>query len=173
MKTSFKPILPIAVGLLTLSACSNVNNRAKKYLADKPYAEYAAITEDHSTTLTQSKLDSTAYRDIFNGTQAAKDSALVAEFNEIANKTRGYDESISAWNKMLAVCQSLISQEISTKEYDEVTNKYSWSDFDERMANITQHYADDWAYRKFFEKAGIMNDSIAAKCDEVSKQIRP
>lgn len=173
MKTLFKPILPVAAGLLTLSACSNVDKRAEKYLADKPYAEYAAITKDHSTTLTQSKLDSTAYRDIFNGTQAAKDSALVAEFNEIANKTRGYGETYNAWNKMLAVRQSLISQGISTKEYDEVTNKYSWGDGDVRMANITQHYADDWAYRKFFEKAGIMDDKIAAKCDEVSKQIRP
>lgn len=173
MKTLFKPILPVAAGLLTLSACSNVNERAKKYLADKPYAEYAAITENHSSTFTQSKLDSIAYRDIFNGTQAAKDSALVAEFNEIANKTRGYNESISTWNKMLAVRQSLISQGISTKEYDEITNKYSLGDGDMRIANITQHYADDWAYRKFFEKAGIMNDKIAAKCDEVSKQIRP
>lgn len=173
MKTSFKPILPIAVGLLTLSGCSNVNERAEKYLADKPYAEYTAITEDHSTTLTQSKLDSTAYRDIFNSTQAAKDSALVAEFNKIANKTRGYNESYSAWKKMLAVRKSLISQGISTKEYNEVTNKYSFHDASTRMATITQHYADDWAYRKFFEKAGIMNDSIAAKCDEVSKQIRP
>ena len=173
MKTLFKPILPVAVGLLTLSACSNVNERAKKYLADKPYAEYAAITEDHSTTLTQSKLDSIAYRDIFNGTQAAKDSALVAEFNEIANKTRGYSDKDFCYDKECAIQRCLIAQGISTKEYDEVTNKYSFNNNGTRMANITQHYADDWAYRKFFEKAGIMDDKITAKCDEVSKQIRP
>lgn len=173
MKILFKPILPVAAGLLTLSACSNVDKRAEKYLADKPYAEYAAITENHSTTLTQSKLDSIAYRDIFNGTQAAKDSALVAEFNEIANKTRGYNDKDPCHAKERAIQRCLIAQGISTKEYGEVTNKYSGTDFDVRMANITQHYADDWAYRKFFEKAGIMNDKIAAKCDEVSKQIRP
>lgn len=173
MKTLFKPILPVAVGLLALSACSNVNKRAEKYLADKPYAEYQAVTESSSTTLAQSKLDSIAYRDIFNGTQAAKDSALVAEFNEIAKKTRGYNDSTSVPNKILAVQQSLISQGISTKEFGEITRKPNSSDYYKRAANIIQHYADDWAYRKFFEKAGIMDDKIAAKCDEVSKQIRP
>lgn len=176
MKVALKTFAPItAAGLLTLSSCLSDDpaERAKEYLADRPYTEYEAITKDYGADYTQSKLDSIAYRDVFESTQAAKDSALVEEFNKIAGNMREYKPTESYWYIPGKIRKSAIKQGIKTKELEEIDNKLSLLDSQVRMSTKTQHYADDWAYRKFFSEAGIMNDTIAKKCDEVSRKIRP
>jgi len=176
MNVSLKTFMPAAAaaGLLTLSACGDVRDRAAKYMAEKPYSEYLELTGSNNSILIQSKLDSVAYRDIFNGTNAAKDSAIVAEFNKIASNTRGYEsETLGCWQRKDKIKKSIIKQGITTRELQAIDSKDKFSDGDETRVCTFQHYADDWAYRTFFKDKGIMTQELAKKCDEVSKQIRP
>lgn len=176
MNISLKTFMPAAVtGLLTLSACSNVQDRAAEYMADKPYSEYLKVTEGDNTTLIQSRLDSVAYRDIFMGTKAAKDSALVAEFNTIAEKTRGYsNNNYSSGKKMKKIRESVIKQGITTRDLETIRNTDgSIPSGEAELAAKYQHNADNWAYRNFFKKAGIMDSEIEKKCDSISLKIRP
>ena len=47
MNVSLKTFMPVAAaGLLGLSACSDVKERAKDYMQDRPYSEYAAEPYD-------------------------------------------------------------------------------------------------------------------------------
>ena len=99
MNVSLKTFMPVAAaGLLGLSACSDVKERAKDYMQDRPYSEYAELTNTKNHAFVQSRLDSMAYRDIFNGTKLAEDSASVAEFNKIAASLRGYKDSDPSWD---------------------------------------------------------------------------
>ena len=173
MNVSLKTFMPVAAaGLLGLSACSDVKERAKDYMQDRPYSEYAELTNTKNHALVQSRLDSMAYRDIFNGTKLAEDSASVAEFNKIAASLRGYKDSDPSWDAIQIIEQNLIEQDISTKDLSRiVANRFYL--FDTYKCIQFQHDADDWAYRKFFTQKRIMTDELSKQCDEVSKKIRP
>lgn len=50
MNVSLKTFMPVAAaGLLGLSACSDVKERAKDYMQDRPYSEYAELTNTKIT----------------------------------------------------------------------------------------------------------------------------
>ena len=175
MKVSFKTFMPLAaVGMLSLASCETVNDRAQKYMSEtnRTQLELEELTQGEDENTVQSRLDSLAYRDIFNSTQAAKDSAHVAEFNKIAATMRPKVQG-DKWDKIAANDRRMVKEGSSRKELEEIKDKDSMFKTDPKRVLIRQHYADDWAYRKFFSKIGIMNDSIADKCDEVSKKIRP
>lgn len=174
MNVSLKTFMPVvAAGLLGLNACSHVEERAKDYMQDKAYSEFVELTNTSNTTLIQSRLDSLAYRDIFNGTKLANDSASVAEFNKIAACLRGYNNEYDCSQRIVAIEKGLKDQGILTKDFSIV--KDLSATFAETLvqANKLQHYADDWAYRKFFTQKRIMTDELSKQCDEVSKKIRP
>ena len=176
MKVSFKTFMPMAVaGMLSLASCETVNDRARKYMSEtnRTQMELEELTRGEDEGTIQSRLDSLAYRDIFNSTQAAKDSVHVAEFNKIAAKMRPNVKGGNMWDKIAAINIRMVKEGISIKELEEIKDKDSMFKTDPKRVLTRQHYADDWAYRKFFSKIGIMNDSIAKKCDEVSKKIRP
>ena len=175
MKVSLKTFMPIAAaGMLSLASCETVQDRAKDYMSgtNRTQKELEELTNNTNAQTIQYKLDSLAYRDIFNSTQAAKDSTCAAEFNKVAAKMRP-ETNGGMWDDIYAVDDKLIREGISIKEFNEIKEKDSWLKDDRKRVNTSQHYADDWAYRKLFEKIGIMNDSIAKKCDEVSEKIRP
>ncbi len=174
MKVSLKTFLPIvAIGSMALASCSSPSSRAQKYMEDRPREEFLNITNSDDRALVQSRLDSLAYRDIFNGTNAAKDSAKVAEFNKIASEMR---PSFSSASKPVSYCDEigniLVNKGITNKEYK---NFPGYNRLYSNYWNVEncQHFADDWAYRKFFSKIGIMNEKLNAKCDSISKLIRP
>ena len=175
MKVSLKTFMPIAAaGMLSLASCETVQDRAKDYMSgtNRTQKELEELTNNTNAQTIQYKLDSLAYRDIFNSTQAAKDSTCAAEFNKVAAKMRP-ETNGGMWDDIYAVDDKLIREGISIKEFNEIKEKDSWLKDDRKRVNTSQHYADDLAYRKLFEKIGIMNDSIAKKCDEVSEKIRP
>ena len=54
MNVSLKTFMPVAAaGLLGLSACSDVKERAKDYMQDRPYSEYAELTNTKKHALVQ------------------------------------------------------------------------------------------------------------------------
>ena len=174
MKVSLKTFLPFAAtGLFVLSSCNDVRLRTQQYLNSAPSSALREMIDVDNPTLIQSRLDSMAYRDIFEGNIASKDSNLVAEFNKIASNTRGYnnDDDISAKKNKIENC--LKEQGITHQELEDIKNKEHFAFGNLSKLNTFQHYADDWAYRKFFEKIGIMDEKMNAKCDSVSDVIRP
>lgn len=173
MKVSLKTFFPIvAIGGMALASCSSPSSRAQKYMEDRPREEFLNITNSDDRALVQSRLDSLAYRDIFNGTNAAKDSAKVAEFNKIASEMRPSFSSSEPLDYCKEIGNILVNKGITNKEYK------NFPDFIvpfSRRWNVenSQHFADDWAYRKFFSKIGVMDEKLNAKCDSISKLIRP
>lgn len=170
--SSIKTILPVAAaGLMALAtSCSTATERAEKYMEEtnRTQAELNAIKSGN----VQSKLDSIAYRDIFMGTEAAKDSANLAEFNKIAARLRVPDDMyFSETSKYLD--DKLAEEGISIKDMNGIKSKETFWDWDLVKVNRKQHYADDWAYREFFEKIGIMDEDLAKKCDSISEKIAP
>ena len=93
-------------GLATTTGCSDryyehntVDGQVKKMMSDRPYSEYQQATAQWRTKYqgiadAQNTLDSVGYRRVFESTQGVKDSAMVAEFNNIAASTRVPDSLI-------------------------------------------------------------------------------
>lgn len=174
MKVSFKTFLPIAaIGTVALTSCDSPSSKAETYMGDRPRKEYLELINSKNELLIQSKLDSMAYRDIFNGTNAAKDSTKVAEFNKIAAKMRPSLGTKGTWKNYVEINKKLIRNGITIKEFKKINKTWSKFSTDTRNTLTCQHYADDWAYRKFFKKIGILDDKLNAKCDSVSEIIRP
>lgn len=168
-------VLAIVSGTL-LTGCSGkfVYERAKQYMQDKPQTEFNEVVNngDYFTRSpeayikTQSKLDSVAYRDVFETTQGIKDSSKVAEFNKIAQQNRG--ENLSEISAKLA-------NKTKVKDYNKIINdsrKYYF-----KPGYYTQEYiqykTDSLAYRKFFEKHNLLDSKTLKMFNEVSKQIKP
>ncbi len=149
MKVLLKTILPVvATSSLMLASCKDA----------KPKIEEEQNPIDYS--LKQAELDSAAYRQIFNSTMAAKDSGMVARFNELASSMK------STFNEL---DRMLIDEGISTKEYNMDNFKLG----DEDTSRVYQHFVDSWMYKNFFKKNGLLTDSVAKKCDEVAIQTKP
>ena len=166
----------LAAGML--SACTNfyTPDKTKEYFADKPALEYQEFVNDcvHRTLnsmQSQAKLDSLAYREIFNATEAAKDSEIIKEYNEIANtglKTLSYKE----------LEQNLANTGITLNEYNKI-----WKSSTHRggflasqqitSAEKVQHKTDSISYRQFFEKHNLLDSENLAKFNEITEKIRP
>lgn len=165
----------IAIGSCALTGCKldpNLNERTKEYMMDKPIKEYEQVIEGfnsryHSNNVTQSKLDSVAFRDVFNGTNAAKDSSKVAEFNKIASV-----------NRASYVIDNLKKTGVSTREFDEIrkeADKLSWSPkkVGDPYHEHIQFKTDSIQYRKFFEKHNLLNEKTLKHFNNVCKKIKP
>ena len=170
MKVSMKTFMPVAAAaLLTLGACERVVSRAERYMENRPQKELDMLLvgndgsyKEHAKI--QSRLDSTAFRDIFNGTAAAKDSATVEEFNKIAASYRADESATTDADITKSIKNKLIDNDITV-------NDLKWV-YKHARVTTTQHNADIWAYKKFFKKIGVWND-VAQKCIDTSAAIGP
>ena len=165
----------IAITSCALTGCKfdpNIRERAQEYMQYKPIKEYEQVitglySRYHSPSITQSKLDSVAFRDVFNGTNAVKDSSKVAEFNKIASVNRASN-----------VIDDLKKTGVSVKEFHEIRKeadniasslKKVGDPFHEHM----QFKTDSIQYRKFFEKHNLLNGKTLKHFNEVCKKIKP
>lgn len=166
----------IAITSSALIGCKfdpNIRERAQEYMQDKPIKEYEQVingyysryTDGHQTV--QSKLDSVAFRDVFNGTNGVKDSSKVAEFNKIASTNRYSD-----------IRANLKNTGISVKEYNKIikeSNNLEWN-FSKQGVPSTEHLqfkTDSIQYRKFFEKHNLLNEKTLKHFNNVCKKIKP
>lgn len=152
MKVSLKTFLPLTAGALLLTACNNKNARS----IETESAAAQVVNKDKS--LLQAEADSMVYRTIFNMTSAAKDSDKIKQFNELAGSLK------STYNEI-----DRILTEENIPDYNMKSFNLS-ADVD--TSCVYQHFADSKLYRKFFQKIGIMNDSIKKQCDEADKRTR-
>lgn len=150
MKISLKTFLPITIASsLMMTSCQIKSVKQNE------------IEIAEGNCLKQADLDSVAYRNIFNSTIAAKDSDKVAQFNEVAGNMKFRFNEID---------RILTDEGISPEEYNMENFKLA-DDVDTSRAY--QHFADSWMYKNLFKKMGILSDSIAKKCDEVTEKTKP
>lgn len=190
-----KAITGSMIALSSLTGCDSsgikYNNKAEEYMADKPAKEYIQMekgwrNEKMRYADMQSSLDSVAYKDIFNGTKAAKDSSKVAEFNKIAAKMK-VDKNINTYNeafknldnKMLDMGITTKAHKTNLKEYKNykytesiLWMSHSYSD-NSKVLQCRQFKTDSIAYNQFFKKHNLLNDSVISQITKVSKKIKP
>lgn len=150
MKIALKTFMPMVVaGSLMIAACQTKQKKAE---------QIEIATEN---CLKQAELDSIEYRNIFNSTNAAKDSDKIEQFNNLAGSLKFRFNEI---DKMLN------EEGISSKEYN--LEDFKLAD-DADTSKVYQHFADSWMYKNFFKKIGILTPEIAKKCDEAKEKTRP
>jgi len=163
-------------GAVSLSSCgSDVRDRAQRYAEEtgKTQKELINIKEPgfraHQSDLytdVQSKLDSTAYYDVFKSTQAVKDSSKVAEFNKIAQKGR-----LSEANNSI---EKLIETGVSAKEFKKIKDEApAVIRNDNAYFEYYQYKTDSINYKKFFDKHNLLDKKAAKLFNKVSKMIKP
>lgn len=178
MANSRKGLAILATGLLT--ACtSSVPNKTNDYFQGKPQAEYENFVRDCNArklnpVQAQAKLDSLAYRDLFNATIAVNDSEKVKEYNNIANKGLN-----TLYSKELF--KNLANTGIEDEEFSNIV--YTHTKYYSTPLNMVpdktyefdkiQHKIDSIEYRKFFEKHNLLDDQKASEFEEITENIRP
>ena len=164
--------LAIAMGT-TLTSCDEGSSRknAEKYLQNRPQTELNEVIKPlkrpysvYSWANTQSKLDSVAYRDIFNQTNAANDSLKIKEFNSLAAK--GKMEEGTPHKK-------LVFTNIPIDEYDEIIKDARKIKNPTKYHERIQYMTDSINYRKFFNRHRLLTGNLLDKFNAVCKQIKP
>jgi len=172
------------IGIATIGACAllsgckadpHIAERTRKYMADKPIQEFEQVIKGfHNADRyqpvhqnLQSRLDSVAFRDVLNGTNAVKDSTKVAEFNKIASA-----------NRYRSVTEGLKNTEISVKEYDKIIKdgrdmSWQFKKLGEPFNEHVQFKTDSIQYRKFFEKHKLLDKKTLSHFNNVCKKIKP
>lgn len=169
MNVSLKTFLPISMavaGAVALTSCEyngNLNKFIHEYCVNnnKTENDYHNIVYARGLAEGVSKLDSMVYRDMFETTKLAKDSAKVAEFSKIAAAFRApydYSQDVQDFQKSSARKAGMLH-----KDYVEMT---SYSTTSQR-----QNFLDNFAYKKFFKENGVLNRNLEKKCDEYSKKL--
>lgn len=166
MKVSLKTFLPMSVaGAMSLTSCFSVNDAIDVYCQDnnKTANEYYELYNLPNSVVKTSRLDSLAYRDIFNTTQLAKDSSAVANFNKIAAEYRAPKNVVGSRPVKEFQRQKAI-------EVGMTLNEYKAMDACARP-QVRQHFLDKYGYQKFFETNGIWDGNVKAMCDNYSKTL--
>ena len=169
---------------LSIGSCSDHTHKCEErfsnFMADRPHSEVVEIENKlrgtyHRGVITntdrQLYMDSVAYRSIFEATQKANDSTAVADFNKIAASMQADIERAPSMRGVYYTIdynslEEKLSKMVLTKEYNKIINEA-----DNTIA--LQYKVDSVAYRRFFEKHNLLNDSVAKKLVAVAKKIRP
>ena len=147
----------------------NIEAHVESYMENRPHVEFIDIKNKaahygNSAAYMQSCLDSLAYREIFTSSQAAADSAAVVEFNKLASSMRINDR----YKSLKSDLYDKLSKMVTHKQFKQIKNEA------EKDIFLTlQFKADSVAYRRFFEKHGLMNKDIERKLTMAAKKIRP
>ena len=101
----------------------------------------------------QIEQDSLLYRTIFNQTQAAKDSAIVAEFNEIVADMKNLQGK-----KRFELGREILqkAQKNGINEYETKIIKGVQYISNKEAIKSKQQLADKYVFEKFFKKHGIL-----------------
>lgn len=148
---------------------NNIIARVESYMENRPHTEFADLRKqaveygDYGAYM-QSSLDSLAYREIFASSQAVADSVAVNEFNKLASSMRKSPKSRFMSSSDF---YNNIGKMVTHKQFKQI-EKEAKSDF-----LTLQFKADSVAYRRFFEKHGLLNDSTLKKFTAIAKKIRP
>ena len=150
--------------------CNNIEARVEAYMENRPHAEFTDLQKramqygDYGIYM-QSSVDSLAYREIFTSSLAAADSAAVNEFNKLASSMRR--DAISPYLGLSSHLYNKLGKMLTHKQFKQIENEAK------KDVLTLQFKADSVAYRRFFEKHGLLNDSTLKKFSAIAKKIRP
>lgn len=158
----------------------HIKTRATEYMKDKSQIELEMVLDPINNYPTygchhaqaQSKLDSVAFRDVFEATNALKDSSLILEFNQIAKKA----EPPTINESTMKLKNNLRNTKIRVKDYSEISTNHSKKLFQvgEKVASeYLQFIADSINYRRFFEKHNLFNTKTQDMFHKISQKIKP
>ena len=129
----------------------------------------------------QSALDSMAYRDLFNETHLANDSAAVADFNKIASKFK-LENNLTYYGRAElksreAFADALTEDKTRKNIIDSLLRNFpsrrdllAYSFFDIQKYQL---YGDKYFYNKFFRNHGLNTDEFNAKFEALTEKITP
>lgn len=162
----------------------------KELLADRPAREYNQAVAGWRQGIiasadAQSTIDSIAYRQVFDGTVAAQDSAKVKEFNAIAANMRvgNHEKFDSAFaeldNKMLDMNITKRNFDANTNEYlsyrtrvsNGMTGYVTHENYNKVLA-VRQFKADSMAYNNFFKENKLLSPEVAQKLKKVAQKVK-
>ncbi len=150
-----------------------VENQISKVMENKPYSEFKNATKGWregciGVADAQSSLDSVAYRQVFDASVAANDSAKVAEFNKIAASRR-----LPAGTEKYETKQAYLNmmQDAPTKDANKLKNV--GSAFYTYNLPAEQHIVDSVAYNNFFRKNNLINEKTDSVLKNIQKMIKP
>jgi hypothetical protein len=156
-----KKLFPVVAAGLILTGCATIQQyKTKEYClgTNRTETEYWDIMNKMGSTKAdqQARLDSLAFRDIFNGTQLANDSAAIADFNKIY-QNRLYTEN----------CEKFLKEnDISMEDYDYIINS-------KQNDAKRQFEADYFLYNKFFEQKGLKTQEVNDKIERTAFYLYP
>ena len=206
MNTIIKNLVPVAftVPLLANSDIKNINevsssprekvsvqqNRLiKEFVLDDKKAEqlmsnWAGYNEEKQAVMAQSTVDSLGYRNLFDGTNLAKDSAAVEEFNKIAknnlpDKKWGFPTYSNEMDRIMrghGITQTQIykfkgENQVGRETFSTGEVRFTARDTDVARARY-QFQIDSVAYQRFFEKNNLINKDFQNKITNLSKKIK-
>lgn len=165
MNIATKILLPLSIATICASCESVADKAAKEYCSinNKSIKEYCEIANEKNETIKMSKLDSMAYRDIFETTHLAKDSNAISEFNNIAAQYRNNqfitDEEIHNFQMKKA-----FNENMSYKDFESIKNyKVQW---------LRQSILDNFAYQKFFKEKGVLSEDVKNMCSKYQNNLK-
>ncbi len=160
----------------------------KELLVDRPVREYnqAVAGWRNGSVITadaQSTIDSIAYKQVFDGTVAAQDSAKVKEFNSIAAKMKvsgsisllHEDACVELDNKMIDMDITNRAMDANAEEYKSFKRRFSTgliNEHPEKVIAVRQFKADSMAYNKFFKDNNLLTPETAEKLTKVAKKVK-
>lgn len=170
------------IGGITIATCTLLGGcgkqdtsyrRAQAYMQNRPQLEQHSVISGINKlrgnsiefAQAQAKLDSVAFRDIFNSTLAAKDSNKVAEFNKLIKvKNIKYLSDINS---------NLIKTSQKHSEYNNVKNKANKFKNRNRHYEYIQYATDSLKTKYFFDKYKLLDKETLYKFNKVCSQISP
>ena len=149
----------------------------------KPYCD---VSEFKRIAGNQRTIDSLAFKNLFDGTALANDSAALSEFNKIAQYTAPHPRHAIDSYIHRDFDDILRNSGCSQKEVYEISSKtmkaYPLRDCGEihfthegnsRCLAWHQYLTDSVVYNKFFKDKGIMNKDIQKEISQLSRKIKP
>ena len=170
------------IGGVTIAACALLSGcegqdtsfrRAQSYMQNRPQLEQHSVISGINNlrvnsiefAQAQAKLDSVAFRDIFNSTQAVKDSNKVAEFNKLIKvKSIKYLSDLNS---------NLIKTSQKYSEYNNIKNKADQFKNRNRHYEYIQYATDSLKTKYFFDKYKLLDKESLSKFNKVCSQICP
>lgn len=170
------------IGGITIATCTLVGGcgrqdtsyrRAQEYMQNRPQLEQFEVLKSLNKlrqnpiefAQTQAKLDSVAFKDIFNSTQAVKDSSKVAEFNKLVK--------VNKIKYLSDINSNLVQASKKHSEYKNIKNNA------DTFKNINRHYeyvqyaTDSLKTKHFFDKYKLLDKEALSKFNKVCSQISP
>lgn len=158
-------------------------------MTDRPQTEldaiYKEIHNDYGIKAEelQHKIDSVAFKDMFEGTQLVKDSNFVAEYNEMMTKTRVpycNDFKKKTQGRYFADNEKMTStlhEMVTVGEMQKLNKSHimpgSKLDLKRPTSDGLQYYIDSIANSKLFEKYGLLDSAGMDKFSKICKKVRP